>query len=296
MKRNKYIYTLSLGVFLFLVVSQVYAEKNVLKSGGSCELTIWTEKEDFLLHEPIWTYMRLANNSAETLYVNASSLPQGLRVKAIRGREVSQCFHSGATGRPGTKPGESFVKWVDLSGWWGIMRVEISDGWRFIPAGRYQVWIEKYCPQAESNVIKSDTIEITVSEPKGEELAAWNLLTEGLRLSGVGEAALSKFKELAKKYPKSVYAPKALHYAAGCYHYVTGKEEAILELSRELIDKYPDSPYIREAFHDILFRVYSKRKDKDGAIKEMQALIKKHPNTDISKRAESAIKVIQEKW
>jgi len=281
-----------------LVVGQIYAEKNVLKSGGGCDLSIWTEKEDFLLHEPIWTYMRLTNNSEETLqHVNKSILPLGFNVKSLKGDKIPICVDKEFTVIPTTKPGESFVDWVDLTWWCGIMRVKISDGWRFIPAGRYQVWIEKYCPQAESNVIKSNTVEITVSEPKGEELAAWNLLTEALRLRWSNkEVAYAKFKELAKKYPKSVYAPKALHYAAGCYHYVTGKEEAILELSRELIDKYPDSPYIRSAFDDILFRVYSKRKDKDGAIKEMQALIKKHPNTDISKRAEKAIKVIQEKW
>jgi len=292
---SKSIYTLSLVVFLFLAVGQVYAEKNVIKSGGSCDLSIWTEKEDFLVHEPIWTYMRLTNNSAETLALNASSLPQGLRVKAIKGREVSQCFHSGATGRPGTKPGESFVKWVDLSGWWGIMRVEISNGWRFIPAGRYNVWIEKYCPQAESNVIKSNTIEITVSEPKGEELAAWNLLTEASRLQGRNkEVAYKKFEKLVEKYPHSVYAPKALDRAAGCYTYVDGEEEKALRKYRELLEKYPESPYYLLAIACIEV-IYENDKDKAGALKEMKELMKKHPNSKIADRVERGIQYI-EKW
>jgi len=294
-KRSKSIYTLSLAVFLFLVVGQVYGEKNVIKSGGSSDLSIWTEKEDFLVYEPIWTYMRLTNNSAETLFINASSLPQGLRVKAIRGREVSQYFHSGSTGRPGTKPGESFVKWVDLSGWWGIVKAEISDGWRFIPAGRYKVWIEKHCPQAESNVIKSDTVEITVSEPKGEELAAWNLLTEASRLWGRDrEVAYKKFEELVEKYPHSVYAPKALDRAAECYIYVDGEEEKALQKFRELLEKYPESPYYLGAIACIEV-IYENDKDKAGALREMKELMKKHPNGKIADRVRRGIQYI-EKW
>jgi hypothetical protein len=68
----------------------------------------------------------------------------------------------------------------------------------------------------------------------------------------------------------------------------------ILSVCRRLIEEYPNSNPFMSAFIELI-DTYKILKDKEGAIKIMNELIKKHPDTKISEEAGKRLKQI-EKW
>ena len=286
---------ISLLVSLFLTVATMYGQTNN-ESPYLNLITISTEKDHFLSQEAIWIFINFKNITKDTLRIDRTTICEGLRVEAIQGARVPKYLRLSGIPSSLVVPGDSLFDLVDLNTYYGTTG-GLYHGWRFIPKGGYRVYI-----RLPSYRIISDTIEITVSEPEGEELKAMNLLTEGMRLSetvgGERKAAIAKaykkFEELVEKYPHSVYAPKALDRAAGCYSYVSGEEEKALQKCRELLERYPESPYYLGAITCIEI-IYENDKDKAGALKEMKELMKKHPNSKIADRVRKAIQYI-EKW
>jgi hypothetical protein len=67
-----------------------------------------------------------------------------------------------------------------------------------------------------------------------------------------------------------------------------------IPLCSKLIEDYPDFYDFAGTFTDLV-HTYEILKDKAGAINTMKELIKKHPNTKISERAEYWLEKI-EKW
>jgi len=259
-------------------------------------ITISTEKDHFLSQEAIWIFINFKNITKDTLRIDRTTICEGLRVEAIQGARVPKYLRLSGIPSSLVVPGDSLFDLVDLNTYYGTTG-GLYHGWRFIRKGGYRVYI-----RLPSYRIISDTIEITVSEPEGEELKAMNLLTEGMKLSetvgGERKAAIAKaykkFEELVEKYPHSVYAPKALDRAAGCYSYVSGEEEKALQKCRELLERYPESPYYLGAITCIEI-IYENDKDKAGALRGMKELLRKFPNSKIADRAKRAIQYI-EKW
>ncbi len=68
----------------------------------------------------------------------------------------------------------------------------------------------------------------------------------------------------------------------------------VIPVCMRLIEEYPDSYYFHLSFTELL-HTYEMVKDKDGAIKTIRELIKKHPNTRISEEAEQRLRKV-EKW
>ena len=289
---------LSLLTSIVLTV-QVYAQK--VNQPMDVKVKISLDKTNYYVLEPIWLHMKIINNTKEAIEVDWIMLRSSLRILSDKEKEVPQYFHISTLPprAPGIEPGDSMSTVFNIVDYYGTEGYGLIS-WRLIHPGYYKIYSR--LPQLS---IMSNEIAINVFEPKDGESKALSLLLEGMKLSEIlgserktaKAKAYDKFEELVQNYPHSIYAPKALIKAAGCYLYdqsEKGKARRKYKY-RELIDKYPKSLYVPEAFGGIL-GIYSKGKDKDGAIKEMQALIKEYPNTDISKRAESAIKVIQEKW
>ena len=167
---------ISLLVSLFFTVATMYGQTN--NENPSLNLiTISTEKDHFLLQEPIWIFINFKNTTKDTLRINRTTLREGLRVGVIQGGRVPKYLRFSGIPTSFVVPGDSLFALVDLNTYYGTTG-GLYIGWRFIPAGHYRVYIK-----LPSYRITSDTIEITVSEPEGEELKAMNLLTEGMKLS-----------------------------------------------------------------------------------------------------------------
>jgi outer membrane protein assembly factor BamD (BamD/ComL family) len=155
------------------------------------------------------------------------------------------------------------------------------------------------CPAVlNSPRVTSDTARFRVIQPQGREKEALDRLREiaTLERPDTEDSAFLEYQELADRYPKSVYAPKALDAAAGVYFYSQNLEQRrrVIPVCMRLIEEYPDSYYFILAFTKLV-HTYEILKDKEGAIKTMQELIKKHPESKISERAEYWLERI-EKW
>jgi len=294
--KSIYSTVISLFVSLFLTVATMYGQTN--NEGPYLNLiTISTEKDHFLSQEAIWIFINFKNTTKDTLRIDRTTICEGLRVGAIQGPRVPKYLRLSGIPSSLVVPGDSLFDLVDLNTYYGTTG-GLYIGWRFIPTGHYRVYIK-----LPSYRIISDTIEITVSEPEGEELKALNLLTKGMKLSEtVGDErkaaiakAYKKFEELVEKYPHSLYAPKALDRAARCYIYVSGEEEKALQKYRELLEKYPESPYYKSALTGV-YVIYWNNHDKSGLRREMNQLIKKHPNSKISEGAKKSIEGSIKHW
>jgi len=275
-------------VFWIFVASICYASDRL-------EIKIWTDKSEYLIREPVFVHYEVKNITDSTIALNFRGLKEYFVIKdkddrTFRNRLTS--FY--AVLNPNSlKPNASYHDREEISARYGMMELGEYSCYIQLPPGPFS-------PSAET---KSNLIKIKVNVPKGEEKKALDLFLEAETLKWSPDKdpekrALSFFKylELVDKFPTSVYAPKALRSAWGVYIYSKDLKERrkIIPVCKKLIESYPNSYYFVLAFTEIV-DTYKILKDKAGAIKTMQELIKKHPDTKISERAEYWLEKI-EKW
>ena len=142
--------------------------------------------------------------------------------------------------------------------------------------------------------MKSNELIITIVEPTGEEKAALELYQSLDSLGAVQKTPDQKreyreqrsrlFRDLAKKYPKSVYTPRALYLVILMNDVVDDKTE-LIKICHTLIEDYSDSPYVKWTFLH-LYEFHKEIGDKAGAMEYMEYLLDKYPdNETISERA-----------
>ena len=91
------------------------------------------------------------------------------------------------------------------------------------------------------------------------------------------DLALSEFKELYEKYPKSIYTDKTLYYL-GLISQIKKDDANALIYYDKLIEEYPEASYIRSAYvkkADILVALGKK----DDGIKTYKIILEKYPMT-----------------
>jgi len=259
-------------------------------------IEIWIDKDEFLTHEPIVVHYTVTNIGDSMAYLNFQMIEEDFVIEDENGNRYRSHIRGTYGGGELFAPGEIHTGNLDIGGRYGVKGV-----------GEYTCYVHSYpffCWDAE--FLNSNTVEFKVIEPKGEEEKALNLFFEAEKLkyarSEAGgpdfskkEPTFLKYQELVDRYPKSVYAPKALSAAVGVYYYSRNAEQRrrVIPVCIRLIEGYPDSYYLRAAFTDLL-QTYESLKDKEGAIKTMQNLIKEHPSTGVSEEAERRLKKVEE--
>ena len=258
-------------------------------------LDIWTEKDTFLAHEPIFVYFQIRNEGDSTVYFNSYKMTEHLVITDSQGRGYATRLRGTDLGVDALSPGQAQKLSVDVCSRYGVQEV-----------GKYSCHLRTHLYSVlNPTLLKSNAIEFEVVEPTGEEEKALHLFLEAEKLiwarSEAGgpdlakrEVSFLKYQELADKYPKSVYAPKALRAAIGAYLHFRGHRRRVILVCLRLIEEYPNSYYWGSGFSHLI-GIYEVEKDKAGAMKTMQELIDKHPNTKISERAEYWLEKI-EKW
>lgn len=260
-------------------------------------IRIWTEKDTFLAHEPIFVYSEIRNEGDSTVYFNSYKMTEHLVITDSQGRGYATRLRGTDLGVDALSPGQAQKLSVDVCSRYGVQEV-----------GKYGCHLRTHLYSVlNPTFLKSNTIEFKVLDPKGEEKKALHLFLEAEKLawarSEAGgpdlskeELAFLKYQELVDRYPKSVYAPKALNAAVGVYFYSRDLEQRrrVVPVCIRLIEEYPDSYYFQLAFTELL-HTYEMLKDKEGAKKKMRYLIDKHPNSNISQEAERRLEKI-EKW
>ena len=244
-----------------------------------------------MVKEPVILHGSLKNNRDTTIYFWADHLTS-LTIRDKTGKLYpKKIFTRGWTPGPthSLRPGEIYRFDGDI-----LFTYTMYEG---LPVGTYFCFMS--LPWYLGGNMTSDTVQFIVKESMGFEKEAQKLFIEAQKLSwstGKSDQAFAAYQQLIKKYPTSVYVPGALYQAALCYKYSDSREkkEKSIKIYKNLVENYPDFISLNRYFGSICI-IYENMKDKAGAIKTMEELIKKHPNTKISGRAEYWLEKI-EKW
>jgi len=279
---------------LFLVTLALsFVVLGEIESSDEIKIKIWVDKSLYLVREPIFVNYSIRNVTDSLLLLSFHEIREYFVIRD----QTDRFFGPSMRGMYGG--GDSLLPQQTCSAW-----INITRSYEVREAGEYTCYIQMpsggFFPYTGA---KSNTIKIKVNNPKGEEKKALELFLEAEKLKWTPDKApekralaFSKYLELADRFPTSVYAPQALRSAWGVYIYSRDLEERkkIIPVCKKLIESYPDSYYFVLAFTQIV-DTYKILKDKEGAVKTMQELIKKHPDTRISEEAERRLKKI-EKW
>jgi hypothetical protein len=273
----------------FLLTSSEAAER--------LKIEVWIDKDELLTHEPIVVHYAVTNVGDSTAYLNFHMIEEDFVVEDENGNRYRSHIRGTYGGGQLFIPGETYTGNLDIGGRYGVNAT-----------GEYTCYVHSYpffCSDAE--FLNSNTIKFKVVRPTGEEERALNLFLEAEKLewarsetggpdSSKEAIAFVKYQELVDRYPRSVYAPKALNGAVGVYFYSQNLEQRrrVIPVCIRLIEEYPNSYYFHLAFTELL-HTYEMVKDKEEATKILRDLIKKHPNTRISEEAERRLKKV-EKW
>jgi tetratricopeptide (TPR) repeat protein len=287
----KQVWAITLFVFLLFLTQSKFAI-----SAGRLQIEIWSDKIEYLTREPISVHYKVKNVGDKPVIMIFHALKGYFKIKDQQGREYPNMFSfSYAFISDSLKPNESFEGSEGIDARYGIRQ-----------PGEYTCYLET--PKwVNTPVTKSNEIKIKVKDPEGEEKKALELYLEAEKLKygkdeqgrkdlKKRELGFLKYQELVKKYPNSIYAPLSLKAAIGVYFYSRDLAERrkTIPLCSKLIEDYPDFYDFAGTFTDLV-HTYEILKDKAGAINTMKELIKKHPNTKISERAEYWLEKI-EKW
>ena len=280
-------FALTLFVFLLLLV-----EPKLVISAGQLQIEIWSDKAEYLTREPLSVHYKIKNVSDKPVIMIFHAMKGYFKIKDKQGREYpnTASFSYGFISDT-LKPNDSIEGSEGIDARYGIVR-----------SNEYTCYLES--PDwVNTPLTKSNEIKIVVKDPKDDEKESLDLYLEAEKLAWCKdtnrkkwELGFLKYQELVNKYPKSVYAPQSLYGAMLVYLYSSNLEERrkIIPVCKRLIEEYPNSYPFIDAFTELV-DTYKILKDKEGAIKTMQELIKKHPNTRISEEAQRRLKEI-EKW
>jgi tetratricopeptide (TPR) repeat protein len=288
-RRSAFLHKLS----IILVVLFVFASS---EAGEKLKIEIWTDKAEFLTHEPIVVHYTVTNIGDSMAYLNFQMIEEDFVIEDENGNRYRSHIRGTYVGGQLFAPGETYTDNLDIGGCYGVNGV-----------GDYTCYVHSY-PFFYSNAefLNSNTIEFKVIKPKGEEEKALHLFLEAEKLewarSEAGgpdlskeELAFLKYQELADKYPQSVYAPKALYAAVGVYFYSRDLKQRrlVIPVCLRLIQEYPESYLFQLAFTQLL-HTYEMVKDKEDAVKTLKELIRKHPDTKISEEAQRRLRQVDD--
>jgi len=275
-------------VLVFLIIfsfsSNIYSQKQ-LKS-YNVDVRIWAEKKRYYTREPIIVYIRIENKGEKGPRIPNSDLGEYFVVEDSKGRQFHPGMVSDFFTLPPMKKGQVIEDKFDISVLFGRRKGAVGY---FLPPETYKFyfkWEERY-----ARPIISNEIEITISDPKGDELQALNLLTKGIKKRFKKEDPDEYFDELVDRYPKSVYAEKALYLKILCHEYKKGMihKERSMEASKKLLENYPESRYKISAFGAIR-KYYKAVNDLDGYKKYMNYLNSQTKSEFIKKKTENILK------
>jgi tetratricopeptide (TPR) repeat protein len=281
--------TYKISVFFFVAymcfAQNTYSQDESSKAHFQSQIFMY--KDTYLLREPIWIKLTTTNVSVDTQEASLSGLT-GMVITSDVGNTYRSHVHSGSYIKY-----PSFVPYTydfDLLNYYGEKECKIHVRY-YLPPGKYEIY-----HQVLSNV-RSNTFNFEVLEPTGDELEAMRMLKEGYELTYVQKkhaSSIKQFKKIVDKFPNSIYAPLALRQQALRYnHSLKNKREAI-STYRKIVTEYPTSRMAIEVIGNIEV-LYMNLKDREGCEKELQSLIKKYPNTEISKEAEDRLRKLDPK-
>ncbi|MGB8658201.1 MAG: hypothetical protein WCE90_10530 [Candidatus Zixiibacteriota bacterium] len=247
------------------------------------EIKIHSDKTEYLTREPISVRYEVKNISDSAICFTFDNVREFFNIKDQMGRGYANIETGDYITCPDTIHPDEVFKGSEC----------IDSRYRISQPGEYTCFID-------FSGCKSNVVKIKVKEPVGDEKKALGLYLEAQKLHWCKdrdpkkwEQAFYKYLELADKYPISVYAPISLYTALFKANVIKDKT-IVISVCKKLIENYPEFYYIDDTFYNLVGN-YKALEYKASAMEYMKELIKKHPNTKISDRAEYWLTQIQ-KW
>jgi hypothetical protein len=290
-------------VFLFWCISLVSfamgqrRSENIENNPPQLRIELQLFKTKYLLREPIWVRCTVTNVGKESGKFYFENL-DALTIKDSKG--VAYPCSMAIDRVPVTiKSGESLEKEGNLFDYYYGVPEDKFRVFRYLPPEQYKVYYElnqtvgsdKYKVYAKS---QSDTFEVML--PKGSEVKVMNLLQEARDLFVEKKYAesISKLNTLVEDYPKSAYAPCALHEKVAIYRIGAIKDlDMTIESYNQMVNSYPNS---REAVEVLssLVHYYETKPDPQGLVSCLSDLIKKYPDTAVAKAAQNQLAKVKQ--
>jgi len=286
------------GFFVFLGESLAPPRGYRMKKPPELEAKLELFKKEYLVREPIWVKVQVTNVGEEEgdFYFMTSDR---LTIKDSKGKVYPCNIFVEYMGPVTIKPHETLENGFEVTGSYGLPEHRFAKRfpnrwWWYLPPNKYTVYYELSYLLKKS--VKSPVDSFEVLEPKGGKIKAMNLLVDSYDLltERKVEGALGRLDELIRQYPKSVYLPFAWSSKINIYRIYLEDWARSLSTCIELIERYPHSQEAIAAVK-IMTAIYQTQKDKNGFLKAMNDLIKKYPNSDISKEAEKQLKQVKDK-
>jgi tetratricopeptide (TPR) repeat protein len=285
------IYILRLIPFLVLWCAGASLAQEGQTSAQNIRLEIRFGKAKYLVREPVILHGSLTNYADTAISFWGDDLTS-LTICDTTGKPYpKKIFTHGWSPEPTHRlePGQTYEFDGDI-----LFEYTINEGF---PVGTYQcvMVLPEYLEEGKT----SDTAQFRVEDPTGLEKEAQRLFIEAQRHSwGQRDcnSAFRAYQQLIETFPTSVYVPGSLYDAALCYKYSPLREEKekSIKIYLRLIEEYPDYISLTRYFGAIGI-IYGNLKDKAGALKTMEDLIDRHPDTKISEKAQYWLEKI-EKW
>jgi len=288
-------------VFLFfccvltsLAIGQRRGEK-IEGKPPKLEIGLELFKTKYLLREPIWARFKVTNVGSEAGKFYFDNV-DALVIKDSKG-EVYPCSVYIERFAITIKPEQTLEKQSNILQYYGTPENKFKIH-RYLPPEKYSVYYElNHCVGSDSYRVKakSKTHTFEISDPKGDELKAMNLLKEShdLFIEKKYNEAISALNKIIEHYPKSVYAPYALLEVSSIYNLALEDSAKALEIYRRLINDFPNSGEAIARLSSLIY-YYKTKPDKPGLITYLNDLIKKHPDTEVAKEAQKELAKLKE--
>jgi hypothetical protein len=285
--------TLALVVLLFIFQSTFIRSESL--DSNDVAFTLFLDKEEYLINEPIWLSITVENLNEETYYVTSIDPYLGFMhfyvVSSSGDTLEGECIQAVYFGTPVLDPRQKDMYIINLLGPPCRFGIENENAIfsKVIPPGEYTVQAKltgsiRLDGKRETFMILSDQLPFKVKPPYGEEKEVYDLLLRGYRKlkKSLKESkcpdGMDDFKSVIDEYPHSVYVDVA-------YDKLDNVFEDISNV-KKFIERYPNSGHVWR-----LLRLKSP-KEKDKREQFYDQVIKSYPDTKASACAE----ILLDKW
>jgi hypothetical protein len=210
----------------------------------SLSLEITADKKQFLLGEPVWVDVVLKNVSQDTVRIpHFEMAPELSNLDFFVVCESETLQYTGGVASYWIKPrdlapAEGLTSQEDILDYYGKPRE--GTGWfeKVLDPGTYSVQASAW------HSVMSDTLEVEVIEPSGEELEIYNGLHEAilLRAQRRFQEAAERLCSLLPSASRSAYRDKLYFWLIRIVHNDKRRQR---RLSAQILREYPDSRYAR---------------------------------------------------
>jgi len=286
-KVNKIFFT---GLIFFFNLSPAFSSQ-VLKSFNTT-IQIRTQEDRFYTRQPVWVTVCIENKGTNGPGLVNVPLDKQFIMEDSQGNRLPVNVDRGESGSSRRmRSGEIIENKVN------VIRTFYLLGKRdpYLPSDEYTVifhWEEE-----GYRCLSSNKISIVVTDPKGDEFKALNLLNNGDRHYRLKQLEKSDecYLKLVEKYPESMYAANGLELIFRNHlNRYDGEHQAIrIKTAKRLLEEYPEGHYHMSWIFFELEDDYRRQNNLKGLGDYMEFLRNKTPSSEIKSMAEKVLRRIE---